>query len=213
MKKYKNYLIGVIGIVSSITSAQVQKALTLQVGNTAGIGQDASAALQIDDTERGLLVSRMTTLQRNSIVSPAKGLLIFNITTNTLESNIGTNVSPNWQIITTSAAVWSTTGNIGTSPTTNFIGTSDNNAVSIRTNNTEAVRVTNDGNVGIGTALPKSKLEVNGYIKIGSTDTSGDATPVAGMIRFNSITGKFQGYVNDSDSVTNGNQPGWVDLN
>ena len=109
---------------------------------------------------------------------------------------------------------WSNTGNAGTVATNNYIGTSDNNELSIRTNNTEAVRVTTTyGNVGVGTATPKSKLDVNGYIKIGSSDNAGDTTPVAGMIRFNNITGKFQGYVNDNDSVTVGNQPGWVDLN
>jgi hypothetical protein len=69
----------------------------------------------------------------------------------------------------------------------------------------EASLVTND-NVGIGTLSPTVKLDVNGYIKVGNTDTAGDATPAAGMIRYNNTTSKFQGYVG-------GATPGWVDLN
>ena len=45
-----------------------------------GIGTttpDASAALDIKSTTRGLLVPTMTEAQRNAIVSPATGLLIF----------------------------------------------------------------------------------------------------------------------------------------
>ncbi|MCX6317742.1 MAG: hypothetical protein NTW29_10650 [Bacteroidetes bacterium] len=50
------------------------------------------------------------------------------------------------------------------------------------------------GNLGIGVNTPTVKLDVNGYIKVGSSDTFGDAAPQNGMIRYNSGTGKFQGY-------------------
>ena len=46
------------------------------------------------------------------------------------------------------------------------------------------------GNVGIGTSTPQATLDVNGAIKVGNTT----ATPVAGMIRFNTTTNKFEGY-------------------
>jgi len=48
-----------------------------------GIGTenpDASAILDISDTTKGVLVPRMTSSQRLSIVSPANGLLVFDIT-------------------------------------------------------------------------------------------------------------------------------------
>lgn len=51
-----------------------------------------------------------------------------------------------------------------------------------------------EGNVGIGTESPTAKLEVNGYIKVGSSDTLGDTTPQAGMIRFNTSLNTFQAY-------------------
>ena len=54
-----------------------------------GIGTatpDASAKLDITSTTQGLLPPRMTTAQRDAIVSPATGLVIFNTTTNSLET-------------------------------------------------------------------------------------------------------------------------------
>ena len=54
-----------------------------------GIGTatpDASAKVDITSTTQGLLPPRMTTAQRDAIVSPATGLVIFNTTTNSLET-------------------------------------------------------------------------------------------------------------------------------
>src|SRR5690349_2143788 len=47
---------------------------------SAGIGTttpNASSLLEIKSTKKGLLISRMTKVQRDSIVSPATGLLIY----------------------------------------------------------------------------------------------------------------------------------------
>lgn len=87
---------------------------------------------------------------------------------------------------------WNLAGNGGTNPPTNFIGTTDPKDVVIKANNNEIVRVTSSGNVGIGTAAPTTKLEVNGQIKItgGSpgdgkiltSDASGTASWQSGAI-------------------------------
>lgn len=48
--------------------------------NNVGIGTptpDASAILELQDNSRGVLVPRLTTVQRNSIAAPANGLLVF----------------------------------------------------------------------------------------------------------------------------------------
>ena len=53
-----------------------------QVGiNTDNSDPDASAMLDIKSTDKGMLVPRMTSTQRNAISSPATGLLVFDNTT------------------------------------------------------------------------------------------------------------------------------------
>ena len=61
------------GIIS-VTSAQIA---VNQTGSTA----DESAMLDIQSTTKGMLVPRMTTGQRNSISSPANGLLVYDTDT------------------------------------------------------------------------------------------------------------------------------------
>lgn len=59
------------------------------------------------------------------------------------------------------AQSWSLNGNAGTT-STNYIGTSDNKALTIKTNNSKRITITSSGKVGIGTATPKYKLDVFG---------------------------------------------------
>ncbi|NER12702.1 hypothetical protein GWK08_04565 [Leptobacterium flavescens] len=71
-----------------------------------GIGTntpDASSALEVvsANNNTGVLFPRMTTVQRDAISNPAKGLLIYNTTTNTFDYNSGTGASPNWISLTT----------------------------------------------------------------------------------------------------------------
>jgi len=61
-------------------------------GSNIGVGTttpNASAKLEVNSTVQGFLPPRMTTLQRDAIVSPATGLVIFNTTTNCLNFYIG----------------------------------------------------------------------------------------------------------------------------
>ncbi|MEQ1734451.1 MAG: hypothetical protein ABL940_12315, partial [Bacteroidia bacterium] len=73
----------------------------------------------------------------------------------------GANVTlPTNQAITDSITTqaWLLKGNAGTNPDSNFIGTTDNVAFKIRTNNTQRVIVDSIGNVGIGTNKPTTRL-------------------------------------------------------
>jgi hypothetical protein len=122
---------------------------------------DASATLEVTGgaaNNKGLLLPRLTTVQRDAISNPATGLLIYNTTTNEVQANTGTPAAPVWA--TATAASWNTSGNAGSDPATNFIGTTDNQPLVLRTNNIEKLRVTANGRIGIGTATPATKVQI-----------------------------------------------------
>ncbi len=74
-------------ISSSFTQAQDDNVIELPTAiNNTGIavaGADASALLDVISTDRGVLIPRMRQLQRDAILSPAQGLLIFQTDGNT----------------------------------------------------------------------------------------------------------------------------------
>jgi hypothetical protein len=55
------------------------------VVNTDGSSRHPSAILDLQSTDMGFLLPRMTTNERNSIVYPAEALKIYNTTTNCLQ--------------------------------------------------------------------------------------------------------------------------------
>jgi len=74
-----------LGVVSSALAQNVSISPT-------GNAPDNSAALDIRDyTNKGVLIPRLTTAQRNAIPSPALSLLIFNLTTGCYEFWDGSN--------------------------------------------------------------------------------------------------------------------------
>jgi hypothetical protein len=78
---------------------------------------------------------------------------------------------------------WELTGNPGTNPATNFLGTTDNEPLVIKTNGTERLRIDSAGNIGIGTTSPTSKLYVaaSGRTAL-RIDDSGDGTPTTSYL-------------------------------
>lgn len=58
--------------------------------NTDGAAPHSSAVLDVKATDKGMLIPRMTTSQRNSVLNPAIGLIIFNISNNCLNYFSGT---------------------------------------------------------------------------------------------------------------------------
>ena len=54
---------------------------------------------------------------------------------------------------------WSLTGNAGTNPATNFLGSTDTASLVLRTNNTARMLISSTGNVGIGISTPQVPLQ------------------------------------------------------
>ncbi len=144
------------------------KTFSQNVGiNETGRAPDTSAMLDVNadiNFNKGFLLPRLTLSQRNSIVLPATSLLIYQ-TNNTpgFYFNSGTTGNPVWSqlLSSSSAAGWGLTGNTGTNPSTNYIGTSDAQDMVFKTNNTEWIRMTSSGKIGIGTTTPSSLFEIS----------------------------------------------------
>jgi len=114
---------------------------TNQANNTTRVGigttnPNASAALEINSTDKGLLIPRMTQDQRDAIISPANGLMVYQ--TDNAPGFYYYNGSTWNPIAANTNNVWSTNGNSGTSSSSNFIGTTDNQPLSLRVNNEPA---------------------------------------------------------------------------
>jgi hypothetical protein len=73
---------------------------------------------------------------------------------------------------------WGLNGNTGTTPTTNFIGTTDAQDWVVKTNNAERMRVNSNGDIGIGISNPSSKLDVNGNMELSGNLAIGTSTPI-----------------------------------
>ncbi len=79
---------------------------TFLVHSQVGIGTtdpDDSAMLDVTSTASGVLLPRLTTVQRDAIANPATGLLIFNTNTNSYQYNFGAPAVPNWRSFETEA--------------------------------------------------------------------------------------------------------------
>jgi len=157
--------------------------------NATGAPPATSAMLDVVSTTGGLLIPRMTEVQRNAIVVPATSLMIYQ-----------TDAAPGYYywdgtqwlrlFSGSSAGGWDLMGNIGTVAATNFLGTTDNISLVFRTNNTERMRiVSNTGNIGIGITSPTHQVTIStvsggnfNQLRFGNSSTL--TTPGAGGFLF-----------------------------
>lgn len=117
------------------------------ISGSVGIGVNtsiaASAILDVTSTTKGFLQPRMTTVERDAIVSPATGLQVYNTTTNTNDFYNGggwVSIAPLPSL--TSGSVLFSNGTTIAQDNTNFFWDDTNNRL------------------GIGTATPESKLTI-----------------------------------------------------
>ncbi|WP_207532513.1 tail fiber domain-containing protein [Desertivirga arenae] len=142
--------------------------------NATGTAPDASAGLDIDFENKGILIPRINLISDTDILtipSPAESLIVYN------KSNSGT-LTPGYYYwngsmwiriavtsdiqATPSTNAWSLSGN-SLNTSTNWLGTISTTDLPIRTNSIERMRIKSNGQVGIGsnsfsTANPEKLL-------------------------------------------------------
>lgn len=116
MKKLK--LTIAFAALSFVAFGQTNLVPPVQIGSES---PPASSILDVSSTSKGILIPRMTKVQRNAIISPVVGLLIYQ-TNGTPGFYYHTGSS--WQPVKPDNN-WSLIGNSGTDPATNFLGTTD----------------------------------------------------------------------------------------
>ncbi len=149
--------------------------------NSDGSTADASAVLDIKSTTKGLLIPRMSRTERNAIATPATGLLIFQNAPDSMGYYYYNGTAWTWLISNANAdsLAWRTRGNAGTNAANNFLGTTDNVPLAFRVNNSEKMRLTAAGELGLGTTTPNSTY---GTAKL-ELASEGYGTPVDLLIR------------------------------
>lgn len=91
------------------------------IGTTA---PDASSILDIESTDKGVLVPRLTAAQISAITAPATSLLVYNTDLEEFQYNYGTPATPDWSKISHNASVkysnTDITANINAAASTNI---------------------------------------------------------------------------------------------
>jgi hypothetical protein len=134
-----------MGIVYSFATQAQNVAI-----NNDNASAHASAILDVQSTTKGILVPRMTKTEKNAIASPATGLLVYQLSPDSIGFHYYNGTQWIW-LNAASQVGWLTLGNTGTDPSTHFLGTTDNQALSFRQNNAWMGRWnTSTGNYFIG---------------------------------------------------------------
>ncbi len=165
--------------------------------NNSGATPNLSALLDVDvsafATKLGLLIPRVTLVQKTAM-SPlpavAQGLVVYQ--TDGIEGfyyNTSLTTTANWVYLNPNSSGWAVSGNTltGTLPATpaEWIGSINAADWIVKTNNSESMRVTSGGNVGINNNAPSDKLSVN--------SSSSAANAISGTITSASTTNTYYG--------------------
>ncbi|MFC4263645.1 hypothetical protein ACFOWM_12190 [Ferruginibacter yonginensis] len=164
----------------------------MRIGSEGNVGigtstPNATAILDINSTNKGILFPRITTAQMIAIIAPATGLQIYNSTTNSIWVYNGTNWLENAN--KTDKSKWQFVGS-------KTILSTLSDGVTARTVGKEFI-IADNGRIGIGTPEPKTTLDVGGTaamkVPVG-TSAERPVTPEVGMIRYNGTLQKYEGY-------------------
>ncbi|MFN0276394.1 MAG: hypothetical protein ACKVPJ_11645, partial [Chitinophagales bacterium] len=190
-------------LIVFITTSSAQTN-TFPTTGSAGIGTlapNASSILEIQSTSQGMLTPRMTQAQRNAIVSPATGLIIYQ-----------TNAQPGfyyyngaaWTAVTPAGGANRTLSNLNPTNINQSLNPNADNALDLGSSAFSWNDVYADGNsflynVSIGTTSTESKLTINGTDEVLTIDGT---TPYISMENGGVDVGYIQSNGNDLTLAT-----------
>ena len=154
----------VVLLILSFTVIGIFAKAQLKVGDNPTSIQKSSI-LELESSRQGLLLPRLGDTTAINALTPPDGMIIYL----TADNSLRLRSNGAWKKIADLAAAnsnWSLTGNTGTDSTLNFLGTIDGEPLIMKTNNSEAMRIDKNGNIGIGSTNPTAKLNVNGTVKL-----------------------------------------------
>ena len=183
-----------------------------------GIGTkapDNSAILDLSSSSKGILIPRMTSEERIKISNPAIGLKVYQ--TDGLLGEYSFD-GKKWnrilqegdaKAVTLDAANWSKTGDAGTNPSTNFLGTTDGASLAFRVNNQRSGFIDfGNGNVlfgyraGVAITSALNNLAFGNQALAASTTGSYNVA-LGGASMYNSTTGESNTSVGFATLFTN----------
>ncbi len=190
-------------------------AIYAQVGiNTDSGSPDASAMLDVKSSDKGLLIPRMSSFQKNSIPVPAEGLMVY-------DTDLGAICYFHeglWITLLAKNSGWSLSGNEGIDPYDQFIGTTDSARLIFKVYNTLAGSIVWNGSTTYGIlAGSHNRADANTFVGSfsGYSNSTGNWNTAVGSNSLeynttgsaNNAFGKYAAYntFDGSDNVAIGN--------
>lgn len=213
-------------IILSVLLCTVANFYSTSLSAQVKIGQNPTtvnpnAVLEMESNNKGLLLPRLALTSPSSplpLTVFVSGMLVYNTaTTDSISPGLYYSDSARWNKVSIPGPAagpmpfdnWSLTGNWGTNPSSSFIGTKDNAGLSFKTNNTERIRITENGRIGIGTSTPTAALQIKGQLVIDSlssgniqTDSILVANPDNGRVKMVSAANFGTGVQKKMEVVT-----------
>ncbi|MEN3322938.1 hypothetical protein VP395_04310 [Mariniflexile soesokkakense] len=165
-----------------------------------GIGTtnpNSSSILDVESTTQGILVPRLTNVQRNAISNPANGLLIYNVNTDKFQFNSGTPASPIWLTVATNPVISADTGNLISTGT-------DSGAYLASTVHMGKFIITGTGNQTIsGLPFKPSQIKFTAYANIETYTINADNGVGNNNNTYQNVFGSMDGYATNYGGIIN----------
>lgn len=129
-----------------------------------------SSLLELESSRQGLLLPRLSDTVAIDALNPPNGMMIFLTADGSLRIRSG-GIWKRLANMTEANNNWSLSGNAGTNPANQFLGTTDAQPLVVKTNNATRMTVGANGNVGIGVAAPSAKLHLDGSVQMDNLPT------------------------------------------